>query len=152
MVGEKFIQISRLIQTSWKLSCTVTETVYTSRLKKLFWNWQKTKHSWQIEFISWTTLRYSTSGALYWMKQLFIIKTNSIKNGCSHSNEHPPIVPGIWNVIWTQKCSQKSISKCMFLFAFQTFSTWGGPKIYIWWKPWFWEIVLGFLISPFQNI
>ena len=27
-----------------------------------------------------------TSGALYWMKQLFIIKTNSVKNGCSLSD------------------------------------------------------------------
>ena len=41
---------------------------------KLIWNWQNTSHYWQNEFISWATLTYSTSGALYWMKQLFIIK------------------------------------------------------------------------------
>ena len=29
---------------------------------------------------------FSTSGALYWIKQLFIIKRNSVKNGCSLSN------------------------------------------------------------------
>ena len=54
------------------------------------------------EFISWATLTYSTSGALYWMKQLFIIETNSVNIGCSLSNEHFPIVPGIEIVIWTQ--------------------------------------------------
>ena len=37
-------------------------------------------------FTSCATLTFSTSGALYWMKQLFIIKTNSVKNGCSLSN------------------------------------------------------------------
>ena len=42
------------------------------------------------------------SGALYWMKQLFIIKVNFIKNGCSFPHEHFPIVPGIEKVIWTQ--------------------------------------------------
>ena len=41
------------------------------------------------------TLIYSTSGALYWMKQLFIIKTISVKNVCSLSTEHFSIVPGI---------------------------------------------------------
>ena len=47
-------------------------------------------------------MMYSLSGALYWMKQLFIIKVNFIKNGCSFPHEHFPIVPGIRNVIWTQ--------------------------------------------------
>ena len=32
------------------------------------------------------TLTFSLSVALYWMKQLFITKTNSVKNGCSFSN------------------------------------------------------------------
>ena len=30
------------------------------------------------------------------MKQLFIKKTNSVKNGCSLSKEHFPVVPGDW--------------------------------------------------------
>ena len=47
---------------------------------KLIWNWQNTNHSWQKEFINWATMTYSTRSALYWMKQLFIIKTNSVKN------------------------------------------------------------------------
>ena len=38
-------------------------------------------------------------GALYWMKQMFIIKTNSGTNGCYFPHEHFPIVPGIKNVI-----------------------------------------------------
>ena len=44
-------------------------------------------------------IEYSTSGALYWMEQLFMIKTNSVKNGSSLSGEHYPIVPGIETVI-----------------------------------------------------
>ena len=39
------------------------------------------------------------SSALYWMKQLFIIKVNFIKNGCSFPHENFPIVPGIKNII-----------------------------------------------------
>ena len=37
-------------------------------------------------FTSWTTVTFSTSGEMYWMKQLFIIKTNSVNNGCSLSD------------------------------------------------------------------
>ena len=80
--GKKYVWTSRLIQTNWILPCSVTETIYTSKIMKLIWNWQNTSHFWQNEFISWATLTYSTSGALYWMKQLFIIKTNSVKIGC----------------------------------------------------------------------
>ena len=58
-----------------------------------------------------------------WIKQLLNIKVNSIKNGCSFPHEHFPIVPGIKNVIWTQECSHKPISKCMFLLGFKTFFT-----------------------------
>ena len=43
------------------------------------------------------SLTYSSSGALYWMKQLFIFKVNFFKNGCSFPHEHFPIVPGIEN-------------------------------------------------------
>ena len=50
-------------------------------------------------FTSWATFTFSTSGALYWMKQLSIIKTNTVKNGCSLSNLCLTIVPGIRNVI-----------------------------------------------------
>ena len=56
------------------MSCTVTDTFCTSKIIKLIWNWQNTNHYGQNEFISWATLTYSTSGALYWMKQLFINK------------------------------------------------------------------------------
>ena len=51
----------------------------------------------QIHLLS--TLTYSTSGALYWMKQMFINKTNFVKNGCSFPQEHFPIVPGFKQVI-----------------------------------------------------
>ena len=48
-------------------------------------------------------MTYSTSGALYWMKQLFIIESKSVKNGCSLSNEHFSIVTGIEIVISVRK-------------------------------------------------
>ena len=35
------------------------------------------------EFMFWATLTYFSSGALHWMKQLFIIETNFVKNGYS---------------------------------------------------------------------
>ena len=44
-------------------------------------------------------MTYSLSGALYWMKQLFIIKLNFMMNGRSFPHEHFEIVPGIENVI-----------------------------------------------------
>ena len=44
--------------------------------------------------------------------ELFIIKTNSVKNGCSFSDEHFPSEPGIKTVIWTQ-----NVRKNLFLSA-----------------------------------
>ena len=61
-----------------------------------------TSHFWQYQFIFWALLTCSTSSALFWMKQLFIISTNSDKNGCSFPHEHLPIVLGIKKVIWGQ--------------------------------------------------
>ena len=52
-----------------------------------------------LQQTTFSTLTFSTSGALYWMKQLLIIKKNSVMNGCSFPHEHFPIVPGIKNVI-----------------------------------------------------
>ena len=74
MVGEKYVWSSRLIQASWIWSCTVTETIYTSRTIKLKWNWQNTSHFWQKEFISWALLTYSTSDELYWMNNCSYLK------------------------------------------------------------------------------
>ena len=94
MVGEKYVWTSRLIQTIWILSCTVTETVYTSKSMNGIWSSLNTVHFWQNEFISWATLTSSTSGALCRMKQLFMIKTISAKIGWYFPHEHFPIVPG----------------------------------------------------------
>ena len=41
-------------------------------------------HSWQKEFIFRATLTNFTSGALYWLKQLFIIKLTLVKNWIIH--------------------------------------------------------------------
>ena len=63
-------------QESWIWSPTVSETVYTWKILKLFWNWQKRRRFWQNGIVYWTTMLYFTSGALYWKKQLLILKTN----------------------------------------------------------------------------
>ena len=57
-------------------------------------------------------MTYSTSGALYWMKQLFIIETNSVKNGCSFPQEHFPIYPGL-----KMSFEHNSVRKILFLSA-----------------------------------
>ena len=64
---------------------------------KLIWNWQNNSHFWQNEFILWATSTYSAGGALYWMKQLFLVNKNSVKNGCFFPHEPFAIVPGIKN-------------------------------------------------------
>ena len=87
MVGEKNVQTWRPIQTCWLLSCTVTERFHTSKIMKWIWKLQNTSHSWPIEFIHWATLTYLSNGALYWMKHLFIIETNSFTDWCSLSKE-----------------------------------------------------------------
>ena len=78
----------------------------------LIWNCQNTNTSCfrQKKFIYWATMTISTSGALYWMRQLFMNKSNFFKIGCSLSNERFPIVPVIKIVIWTQNCFQKTYS------------------------------------------
>ena len=44
------------------------------------------------KLFSWVKLTYFTSGALFWIKQLFIIKTNSVENVFSFLYEHFTIV------------------------------------------------------------
>ena len=60
----------------------------------MIWKYQNSSCSWQNYFIYWAILTYSRSGTLYWMKQLFINKTESVKKGWSLSNDHSPIVLG----------------------------------------------------------
>ena len=57
-------------------------------------------------------MTFSTNGALYWMKQLFIINTNSFKNGFSLPQGHFPIVPEI-----KMSFEHKSVPKNLFLSA-----------------------------------
>ena len=64
------------------------------------------------KFFSWATLTYSTSSALYWLKQLFIIKTDSVKNGCSFPHEHFRMYPGL-----KLSFEQNSVRKKLFLSA-----------------------------------
>ena len=112
MVVEKYVWTSRLIQTCWILSCTVTETFYTSKIMKLIWKWHNTSHFWPNEFFSWAVLTYSTSGALYLLKQLFINKTNSGKNGCFFLRSIFRLYPG-----WKRSFEHISVRKNLFLIA-----------------------------------
>ena len=101
MVAEKYVYTSRLIQTMWKLSCTVTETVYTSKIMKLIWNWQITSHFCQNELfpeLSWhilqalhctgwnncSILKQTTTG----MDVLFLITFFRLYPGLKMSFEH----------------------------------------------------------------
>ena len=88
------------------MSYTVTQSTFTSTILSSIWSWQNSSCSCRNQFICWATLTSSTIGALNWMKQLFIKYTTCVKDGCSLSNEHYPIVQGILNVIWAKQCSQ----------------------------------------------
>ena len=80
------------------LSCTVIASVYNSRIFNLIkkWQiWQINRRSWQNKFVIWSALTCFSSGFLYWMEQLFINKTNFVKNGCFLSNKFFLIVLGI---------------------------------------------------------
>ena len=57
-------------------------------------------------------MAYSTSGASYWMEQLFKIKKSSVSNGCSFPHEHFPIVPGL-----KMSFEHNSVRKNLFLSA-----------------------------------
>ena len=105
------------------MPCTLNETICPSKITKLTWWWQNSSCFSQNEFIYWIKLTFYSDGALYWMKQLFMSKTNSTTNGYSLPKEHFPIVTGIELVI----CSQK-LFKCMFLLALWTFCMW-DPKL-----------------------
>ena len=99
MVGEKYVWTSRLIQTSWKLSCTVTETIYTSKIMKLFWNCQNTSRETSLS----PELHWSILQAVHctgwnncsWLKQtpsrvdvLFLMSIFRLYPGLKVSFEH----------------------------------------------------------------
>ena len=49
------------------------------------------------------------------MKQLFTLRTNSVRNGCSLSSEHFPIVSEVKTLNCAKQCSQEPISNCLSL-------------------------------------
>ena len=89
---------------------------------------------------------------LYWMKQLFISTTNSLKNGRYPSKDQFPFVSGIKLVIWTKYSSEKPISRCICLLGLQIFCTWDESKNQIWWNFWFWWLGHRNLIKSIQSI
>ena len=147
MLEEKCASTFRLIQARWTLPYTAIKTIHFSTILKWIHSWLNTKSFLLSAFTSWATLTFSTSGALYWIKKLFLIKTNPVRKGCFLSKERFPIVPGIESVILTQWCSQQLISKCKFLLGFWTFLTWDGPKFWKWWTHWLWSSCLDSFVS-----
>ena len=89
---------------------------------KLTWKWRNTSQFWQNKLISWATFKNSKNGALYWMKQLFIINTNSI------FNFHP-------QKQITSSSYQFSIS---FTYGLQHYCFFGQTNLYR--LSWFWQI------------
>ena len=93
-IGRRIVCVNLKTDTD-KLNIVVyrSGTVNTSKIRRLVWSWQNTSHSWQNEFIYWATLTTFTSGALYWMKQLFFFQTTFVKNGCSYKIDFFWIIP-----------------------------------------------------------
>ena len=133
------------------MSYTATETPYIWKIRKWMRQIKNTKSVFLNESISWTRLTFFSSGALYGIKQLFLIKTSLVRIGCSLSNERFPTVSGFKIVIWTNS-ARNNFFKCMFLLGFRTLFTWYGPTYLIWWNHWLWGLVLGALTSSFQSI
>ena len=109
-------------------------------------------NSYLKEYIYWVTLTYFLSGAMYWMKQLFIIKVNFIKNGCYLSSENFPKLPRSKIYIFSQLYSKKSIPKRVLLLGRDNIPTGSGIKIFARWKHWLRRIVLGLFILLLQSI
>ena len=80
MVGEKYVYTIGEIETGSILSSTATKATYIGKIRK--WNSKKRtmKNYFPNESIFWATLTYFSSGAMYWMKQLYIFKTTSSGN------------------------------------------------------------------------
>ena len=152
MVGAKYAPVARLIWTSWILLFTVTETIHTSKTLKWSWNWLKTKQSYLNEYIYCVTLTCFLGCALYWMKQLSLIKVNFIKKECYLSCEHFSTLLQSEIEIFSQLHTKKSISKRALLLGRDNFLTHSGPKNFARWRNWLWRLVLGLSISLLQSI
>ena len=111
MVRENNVWTPRPIRTSFIFSCTVTETVFSSKLTMSISNRQITTRLWQKDFFFWVIMTYFSSSSLYWLEKLFIIETSSIKNGCFLSKKHFRILLGSEFFIWTVQCARKPTSK-----------------------------------------
>ena len=92
MVGEKYASTFKLKHTRWSLSFTAIETTHNSKILKWSWCCLNTNGFLPSAFTSWASLTFSLSVAWYWMKQAFIIDSNSAANGRSPSCRHFPIL------------------------------------------------------------
>ena len=93
-VGEKYVQTSRLKKNNWILSFTITKATYNSKLKRWIWNGHNIRRFCGNDYNCWVCSTYFSNGALYWMRQLLIFKSNFVKNRCSLSNRNFPIALG----------------------------------------------------------
>ena len=85
-------------QTDWYQLIIIVyryRKTYIWKIRKRSWKRQKTKSFVLNKCIFWDTLTSFSGGALYWKKQLFIIKTNFVRNGCSLPYELFPNATGI---------------------------------------------------------
>ena len=81
---------------------------------------------------------------------MFLINTNSVKNGCSFPHEHLPIVPGL-KMSFEHNSVRKNIfpSAC---FCWDSRLSLREMDQNCWWYHWLWGLVLGVFISAIQSI
>ena len=89
----------------------------------------------------------SLGRALYWMKQLFIIKVNFTKNGYYLSSDHFSTLLQRENPIFSQLYSKKSNCKRVLLLGRDNFRRRGGPKLFARWKNWLGKLIPGLCVS-----
>ena len=136
------------MDTSSLLSCTITQTVCTPKIKIVIWRWQNTSHSWQNEFIYWVTLTFFKR-CFVLDEQLFLSKRNSVRNGCL-------FLCAFFDCIWDLKRHLNTILLANTYFevhvsvGIQNFLCvrWAKKNC---WIHWLWWLVVG-AISSFQKI
>ena len=115
----------KLIETSWMLSCTTTETVCSSKIVKSIGTWKNIKSFWQNKNIyrnTSTSFSSFSSGPTNWMKRQLIDKKIIRKTGCSVPSEQFLILLRTENVFSTHKCSQNLLQGASYCWNDRIFS------------------------------
>ena len=120
---------------------------FTSNLWKLTWNWQNVRRSWHNEFNYWETLTHFQGvhrigwNICSWLKLI------------SSRMEGLFLMSNFWLFPWINMSFERNsahknlfVSACPFwMLNIPYLSAW---KIYIWYKQWFWGLVLGSFVTP----